>query len=225
MNTSYTLPVNALLLLGPTGAGKSPLGDYLAAHGLAGRSCHHFDFGAELRAIASGGASACAYHKDEITFVHGVLEEGLLLENEQFRLAEKIIRLFLGRAGFADGHILVLNGLPRHVGQAADIARIADVHVVVLLECSADDVLCRIDDNIGGDRNERVDDERGLVEKKLDIFHERTAPLVGYYEKKGCRIYRLSVSGTMTPEETYQQLSSLAAVDPPVAFVAEPPER
>jgi len=225
MKTYYTLPVNALLLLGPTGAGKSPLGDYLAAHGLAGRTCHHFDFGAELRAIASGETPARAYNKDEISFVHGVLEEGLLLENEHFRLAEKIIGLFLDGAGFGNNQILVLNGLPRHVGQAADIARIADVTVIVLLECSADDVLCRIEENVGGDREERMDDERRLVEKKLKIFHERTAPLVEYYEKKGRRIYRLSVSGTMTPEETYQQLSALAAIDPPVAFVAEPPER
>ena len=225
MKNSYTLPVNALLLLGPTGAGKSPLGDYLASHGLAGRTCHHFDFGAELRAIASGEAPAGAYHKDEISFVHGVLEEGLLLENEHFRLAEKIIRHFLDGAGFGNNHILVLNGIPRHAGQAGDIAKIAAVRVVVLLECSVDDVLCRIEENIGGDRNERVDDERGLIEKKLELFHERTAPLVDYYEKQERRIYRLSVSGTMTPEETYQQLSALAAIDPPVAFVAEPPER
>ena len=47
----------AVLLLGPTGAGKSPLGDWLEARGLWGRPCHHFDFGANLRAIVAAGPS------------------------------------------------------------------------------------------------------------------------------------------------------------------------
>ncbi len=42
----------AILLLGPTGSGKTPLGQALEKKGLAGRRCVHFDFGANLREIA-----------------------------------------------------------------------------------------------------------------------------------------------------------------------------
>jgi adenylate kinase len=218
-------PIDALLLLGPTGVGKSPLGDTIARSGLFGRTCHHLDFGSELRGALSRDDRTVAYSASELAFIHGVLERGLLLENEHFALAGKIISLFLSRAGFTGRDILVLNGIPRHAGQAKDISAIAHIHALIVLDCSADDVFNRIRDNVGRDRTGRVDDDKGLVEKKLAIFRERTAPLIDHYERKGCRIYRIDVSSTMTPADTYQNLSALAAAHPPVAFVAEPPQR
>jgi adenylate kinase len=225
MKAFYSLPVDSILLLGPTGVGKSPLGDVIAQNGLFGRRCHHLDFGSELRGAVSGGERSAPYSADELDFIHGVLERGLLLENEHFMLAEKIISLFLDRVGFAQRDILVLNGIPRHEGQARDIEKIARVKAVVVLDCSAEDVFRRIEDNVGGDRTVRVDDTLDLIGKKLRIFRERTAPLIDHYEKPGGRIYRLSVTGTMTPAEAFTALSALAAAHPPVALVAEPPER
>lgn len=216
-------PVRALLLLGPTGVGKTPLGDALARSGFLGRTAHHLDFGAELRSVASGRDSR--YSPEELDFVQGVLERGLLLENERFILAEKIIRFFLDRKGFDPDHVLVLNGIPRHAGQARDIASLADIRAVVAFDCSSDDVFCRIQGNVGGDRTNRTDDEKHRIEKKLRIYRERTAPLFEHFEQTGCRIYRLGISGTTTPEESCRMLSALAAAHPPVAFVAEPPER
>jgi adenylate kinase len=221
----YTFPINAILLLGPTGAGKSPLGDALACSGLFGRSCHHLDFGSELRTAVSDAECAPMYTTDERDFIHGVLERGLLLENEHFPIARKIISLFLDRVGFLQDHLLVLNGIPRHDGQAADIATIAHVHSLVILDCSAEDIYCRIQENTGGDRTGRSDDHCELIEKKLVIFRERTAPLIDHYKRAGCNLYHLRVLKTMTPAEAYRRLSSLAAADPPVALVAEPPHR
>ena len=43
-----------ILLLGPTGSGKTPLGDRLQIRDLWGRRCHHFDFGVRLRDVAYG---------------------------------------------------------------------------------------------------------------------------------------------------------------------------
>lgn len=225
MNASYTYPVDSILLLGPTGAGKSPLGDALAGKGLFERRCYHLDFGSELRSAVSGGEWSAVYSAPEIDFIHGVLERGLLLENEHFCLAEKIICLFLDRVGFSQRDVLVLNGIPRHAGQAQDIAAIADIHALIVLDCSADDVYCRIRDNVGGDRTERIDDCKELIEKKLLIFRERTALLLKHFERKGSAVYRLEISGTTTTDQAYQQLLSLAAAHPPVSLVAEPPKR
>lgn len=223
MNPLLTaLPVDAILLLGPTGAGKSPLGDLLTSRGFVGRRSHHLDFGSELRSIASG-IGASSYSREEKDFILGVLERGLLLENEHFLLAEKIIGLFLERSCFRSGDVLVLNGIPRHEGQAKDIASIARVHALVVLECSAASVFCRIRENTEGDRTGREDDERLLVEKKLGIFRGRTTPLIGHYERLGTRVYRLEVTERSTVGSVYQRLSGLAAADPPVAFIAEPP--
>jgi len=225
MNLSYTYPVNAVLLLGPTGAGKSPLGDAIAINGLFGRPCHHLDFGSELRRVVSLEKQSAEYSKEEFKFIHGVLEQGMLLENEHFSLARKIVSLFLKRVGFSSHDLLVLNGIPRHAGQAQDIAAIANILALIVLDCTTDDVVCRIQGNVGGDRTGRIDDEVGLVEKKLLLFRERTAPLVEHYEKQGCRIYRANVSGAMIPQEVYRNISALAAAHPPVAFIAEPPQR
>ena len=225
MNTSYKYPVDSILLLGPTGVGKSPLGDTLAKNGLFGRHCHHLDFGSELRLVKSVGTVSAEYSPSELDFIHGVLERGLLLENEHFSLAEKIISLFLGRVRFSQRDVLILNGIPRHIGQALDIASIADIHALIVLDCSAESVFCRIRENVGGDRVERTDDDKELIEKKLSIFRERTAPLINHFEKKGGVVYRLEISGTTTTDQAYRRLLSLAATHPPVPLVAEPPKR
>lgn len=223
--TSYTLPVDSVLLLGPTGVGKSPLGDTIALQGLFGRRCLHLDFGSELRNAVTRADRSVAYTKKELDFIHGVLERGLLLENEHFFLAEKIISLFLVRVGFSKYDVLVLNGIPRHQGQAKDIAAMARVHSLVVLDCSADDVLYRILNNVGGDRTERIDDNKELIDKKLSTFRERTTPLIDYYTSSGLAIYRIRVSKVMTPLEAYYAVSALAALDPPISLVAKPPER
>lgn len=219
--TRISSPVDAVLLLGPTGAGKTPLGDAIARHGLLGRRCHHLDFGAELRRAASGDVS---YSPAELVFMRGVLERGLLLENEHFALAGKIVSLFLSRAGFSRHDLLVLNGIPRHEGQARDMEKITRVHALFVLTCSARDVFCRIQNNVGGDRTERVDDHLELIEKKLQIFRERTAPLINHYQRLGRPVYQIGVTGSMEPKDAYKKLSALAAVYPPVSLVAEPPQ-
>jgi adenylate kinase family enzyme len=43
----------AILLLGPTGSGKTPLGQVLERRGLWGHRCSHFDFGDNLREIVA----------------------------------------------------------------------------------------------------------------------------------------------------------------------------
>ena len=227
MHNSLTLsyPVNAVLLLGPTGVGKSPLGDAIEKNGLFSRKCFHLDFGSELRGAVSDGGRSAAYTVAELDFIHGVLEQGLLLENERFPLAEKIITLFLRRVGFSQEDVLVLNGIPRHAGQAEHLSLIADIQAIIVLECSASEVFYRIRNNIGGDRTERIDDDRGLIEKKLKIFGERTAPLIQHYKNQGRRIYIVRVTRTMTPEAALGSISALAAGDPPVSLITEPPKR
>src|SRR5512147_2884477 len=169
MTTNFASPVDAILLIGPTGSGKSPLGDILESRGFLGRSSHHLDFGSELRSAVSG-IGASSYTLEEQEFIGGVLERGLLLENEHFVLARKIIGLFLEHSRFGRGDVMVLNGIPRHEGQARDVASVATVLSLVVLDCSVESVVRRIEENTGGDRTGRVDDERALVDRKLRIY-------------------------------------------------------
>jgi adenylate kinase len=207
MNTNPDQPAQALLLLGPTGSGKSPLGDYLQSHGLGGRPCFHFDFGANLRAVVQRGPCA-DFSPAEIQFLRDALEHGALLENESFYLAEKILRTFIA-ANLPPSPalpLLILNGLPRHVGQATALEKIVHVTRVVQLECDASVILERLRLNSGGDRVGRTDDNAELVTRKLQTYRERTQPLISHYATLGIRTLSLPVGPATQAGEAARRL-------------------
>jgi adenylate kinase family enzyme len=204
--TTANLPrLRAILLIGPSGSGKSPLGDWLDARGLCGRRCHHFDFGANLRAVASG-AFVGGFTPDEISFIRSVLETGALLDNETFHLAVKILAAFTTQRRAAPDDLLILNGLPRHAGQAEVADRLLDIAALVNLECDAATVRERIRLNSGGDRAERSDDTDAMLDKKLAIFAERTRALVAHYRERGAAIVSARVGVATQPPEIVAQL-------------------
>jgi adenylate kinase family enzyme len=105
-----------------------------------------------------------------------------------------------------------------------DIASLASIHALIVLECSPASVFSRLSTNVGGDRAERSDDDLMLVEQKLKIFQERTSPLVRHFETSGRTIYRITVTQHTTAADSYRQLLFLASANPPVALIAEPPQ-
>ncbi len=197
-----------MLLLGPTGVGKTPFGSCLERNGFMGRRCLHLDFGQELRAIAGQEVPPDGFSCEEQSFIRDVLSKGLLLEDEHFPIAEKLVEAFLRRKGYGWDDIVVLNGLPRHEGQAKDIDRKMHVRGVIVLECSAEDIFERIRHNAGGDRLGRSDDGIEMIRKKLAIFHARTAPLVSHYAKAGRDVFRLKVSSSSNAEDLYADFLS-----------------
>ncbi len=193
----------SILLVGPTGSGKTPLGAYFEEHGLNGKRCFHFDFGHQLRSIAGQGTPPEGLTEQDYAIIRAALEKGLLLENEYFFIAEKIITCFLYRNNFQENDILVLNGLPRHIGQAKDMEGIVEIKDVIVLECSPEDVCRRIRCNTGSDRTERVDDYIGMVWKKLEIFRRKTSPLIDYYANAGGAVYRIEITSSSTARDVY----------------------
>ena len=72
------------------------------------------------------------------------------------------------------------------------------------LECSPEAVLTRIGANVGGDRGERTDDDASAVRRKLEVYRERTAPLVEHYRERGAAIHMVNVAAEMTPVQVYE---------------------
>ncbi|MCY2951029.1 MAG: nucleoside monophosphate kinase [Planctomycetota bacterium] len=198
----------AILLVGPTGAGKTPLGEYLEANGLWGRRCAHFDFGAQLRAVAAGGIVVPELSAEDLGVIRRSLATGAVLENEQFHIAEKILRGFAGRWRLGEGDCIILNGLPRHVGQAKDVDAVLAVEAVISLECTAEVVYERIRLNSAGDRTGRVDDDVAAIARKLEIFAHRTVPLVERYQWSGIPVHRITIGVLDTPTKIHEWLSS-----------------
>lgn len=192
-----SLKHDAILLLGPTGAGKSPLGDLLAERGLNGRRCVHFDFGAQLRLAAAHGGEGLT--DEDVAYVQKVLTEGALLEDETFYIARAILNGFMVANGVGEHDRVVLNGLPRHAGQARDVAQVLDVRMVIALECTAEVVHERIAGNTGGDRTGRRDDSIEEIARKLEIYAARTHPLLDHYKAEGVQLRLISVGVNTSP--------------------------
>jgi len=197
----------ALLLLGPTGSGKTPLGDLIASRGLWRSTCLHFDFGDNLRRIVDRNRPDDVAGRADLDFLREVLQSGRLLEDDHFPLAERILRSFLARSSRDARTLVVLNGLPRHLGQAEAVDSILRVEAVISLSCTSEVVLERIRTNVGGDRTERDDDDPESIRRKLALFAERTAPLLDHYRAAGVGIEAVDVTATMTPHDVWELLA------------------
>ena len=196
----------AIVLLGPTGSGKTPLGEMFERLGFNGRACVHFDFGQNLREAARRREPDEVISARDIEFLRGVLEGGVLLEDRGFPIAERLLLSFL-RKRHVDGEALVvMNGLPRHVGQARALKKLLHMDEVVLLQCSHDVIRQRISRNTGGDRSRRTDDDADAVERKLEIHAQRTAPLVHYFRDQEATIHEIQVTAGMKPDEMWHRL-------------------
>ena len=194
----------AVLLLGPTAAGKTPLGELIGQRGLWHTRCLHFDFGANLREVVRRNRPDRLIGREDIDFLRDVLLSGALLEDEHFPIARRILHWFMAEGDADKDTLIVLNGLPRHVGQARAIGSILDVSTVAYLDCSSETVAARIANDIGGDRNGRADDTPEAVSNKLAIFRERTAPLLRYYRAQRARIVTVEITPTMTPQQMFE---------------------
>jgi len=199
-----------MLLLGPTGSGKTPLGEMLQARGFGQRPCAHFDFGAQLRALVQRNVPDERVSRDELAFLREVLASGALLENEHFPLARRILEGFLVQNDIHRETLVVLNGLPRHEGQARAVETLLKVGLVVHLVCSPEVVSERIQTDVGGDRAARADDTPAAIQKKLVLFERRTAGLLEYYRLRGVRVEVLEITARMTPRETWRILDARA---------------
>lgn len=199
----------ALLLIGPTGVGKTPLGEYAEVHGFCGKRCSHFDFGAALRRVDSAGRPVGALTAADVSFIHKVLTEGALLEDETFYIAAELLKAHVAAAELGQGDYILLNGLPRHIGQARDVDTIVQVQRVLQLHCTPAVVHERIVLNSGGDRSERIDDAPEAVARKLAIFEERTRPLVDHYRAIGIPVTDIEISTTSNPASTWRQCEEM----------------
>lgn len=189
----------AILLVGPTGSGKTPSGDFLENTGLNGYTCHHFDFGEHLRQTVANGHPDIS--ETDRRFLQTVLRDGALLENDRFYLAETILRGFIKDRGVNESDALVLNGLPRHVDQADDVCSLVDIVQVICLDCPPEVICDRIKQNSGGDRTGRMDDDLEAIAVKLDIFKQRTVPLLDYFRNRGVPIQTICVNAITQPRD------------------------
>ncbi|MGC8872574.1 MAG: adenylate kinase family protein [Caldimicrobium sp.] len=198
-----SFPIRALLLLGPTGAGKTPLGWELEKRRLFGKKIYHFDFGENLRKVAQG---SIPFEEEDRKLIMDILKEGRLLKPEEFYLAEHLLNSFLTQVSFKKEDLLLLNGLPRNLYQAEKLSNFIEMEGVIYLKIDERTLFLRLKTDPAMDRKERTDDLEELVFKKLKWFREENLPLLEYYSAKGVKIIELNVFEKDTGESLYEKL-------------------
>jgi adenylate kinase family enzyme len=208
--------MNAVLLFGHSNAGKSPLGALIERRASSpARRFRHLDFGEHLRMVLAGSFDAGLSDGDK-AYVRTVMNGGLL-DDAHFPVARRIIEAFISGRGCRSGNdALVLNGIPRHMGQARGLAAMGvKAEAIIYLRCPAGvayERKVRADKGAGHeDRSRRDDADIDIFKRKIVSFELETAPLIDWYQSQGAKVLTIDVTTEMTPAEMYERFRSLGA--------------
>lgn len=155
-----------LLFLGPPGAGKGTQAQLLAAR----RSLLHLSTGELLRAEVSEGTDL-GRQAEEVMARGELVSDDLVLAIVRHRLE-------------AHGGGWVLDGFPRTLTQAESLDSLLrqlhqEIELVVLLELDDAALLERLL-NRGRD-----DDTEEVIRNRLEVYREKTSPLIAHYRELG----------------------------------------
>ena len=181
-----------VIFLGPPGAGKGTQ---------AQRICTALN----IPQISTGDILRRAMKEETPTGLKAkqFVEAGKLVPDE---VIIDIVRERLAMDDCQNGYIL--DGFPRTVPQAEALDTIAKIDVVVDLDVADEELIARLSgrrvclacgatyhvSHLGGETKcakcgeeliQRKDDSAETVLARLNVYHEQTAPLVDYYQKKG----------------------------------------
>lgn len=161
-----------IVILGPPGAGKGTQAKLVAADA----GIPHIATGDTVRAMKDADT-------DLGREVKAVYDRGDLVSDE---LMIELMRARLVQPDTARG--FVLDGFPRTQGQAEALDRLLeeldrDLTVVLHFELPDEVVVERLHGR--AQEEGRSDDTPEVIQHRLDVFRERTEPVVGHYREKG----------------------------------------
>ena len=179
-----------LVLLGPPGSGKGTQAARLKDE----LQIPHISTGDLLRAEVAAGSELGLQAKE-------VMARGELVSDE---ILLGMIRSRLSREDVANGFIL--DGYPRNVAQAnaleALLASIGQpLQAVVQLDVANELLVERIAGRAKAEGRE--DDNPGSVRKRLQVYSDSTAPVIGFYESRGALA---KVDGVGTLDEVFARI-------------------
>ncbi len=162
-----------IVILGPPGAGKGTQGKLISAE----IGIPHVNTGDMFRAECAAGTELGER-------VKAMLDNGDLVPDD---LTIEVVRARLDQSDTVDGFIL--DGFPRTLAQAEALDRVlveidrGELSAVLDFELPDDVVMQRL---LGRAAVEgRSDDLPDKIKHRLDVYHEKTEPLVDYYRSRG----------------------------------------
>ncbi len=206
-----------LILLGPPGVGKGTEAEILKKH----YQIPHISTGNIFRELFQQETEIGKIAKSYI-------EKGQLVPDD---ITNEIVRQRLYRDDIKNG--FMFDGYPRNVAQAEALDKVLielGMKLTAVINIQADDelVLSRISgrrvcescgavyhtknkrpkvagvcDICGGKLIHRDDDKEETVKKRLKIYNDQTAPVVGYYKEKGLLV---TIDGSRSISDTNDQI-------------------
>lgn len=187
-----------LILLGPPGAGKGTQAKRLQQ----AEGCVQLSTGDMLRAAVAAGS-------DVGRTAGEIMARGELVPDA---VVVGIIAERIDQPDCARGFIL--DGFPRNVAQAEALDAMLKQKKLTLdavIELSVDDAILidrietRAAETDGGPRD---DDNAAALQKRLEIYHRETAPLIDYYARSGVL---KTVDGMAPMDEVSQAIAAVLA--------------
>ncbi len=204
-----------LVFLGPPGAGKGTMASRLADE----MKIPHISTGDMFRSAMNRGTELGLKAK-------AIMEAGDLVPDE---LTIAMVKERLSEADAQKGYIL--DGFPRTIPQAEALDGFATIDKAIRFELDEEQLVRRLsgrrvhkpsgrtyhvefnppkeagkDDVTGEPLIQRDDDKEEAIRNRLKVYHDQTAPLVSFYEKKGILV---SVDASPAPDEVYKELKKV----------------
>jgi adenylate kinase len=170
-----------IILVGIQGSGKSTQGNLLSEK----LNVPYLSTGHIFRAIAKGKTAEGRYIKE-------TMNAGYLISDEK---TLEIVSHYLSRPEYEKGYIL--DGFPRTCTQAEAFKN--GINKVIYLKVSDNEALRRI----SGRNDLREDETPRAIQKRIDLFHRFTEPVLNYYKEKGLLV---EVDGEQTIENIHKEI-------------------
>jgi adenylate kinase len=185
-----------IVILGPPGAGKGTQGKLIAADA----GIPHVNTGEMFRAECAAGTELGER-------VRSILDDGDLVPDE---LTIEVVRARLAQDDTARG--FVLDGFPRTLAQAEALDRVlveidrGELCVVLDFQIPDEGAVQRLLGRAGLEG--RSDDVPDRVQHRLDVYHEKSEPLVEYYRARGILV---GIHADRTVEEVFAEVQQVLA--------------
>jgi adenylate kinase len=167
-----------IILIGIQGSGKSTQGNLLSEK----LSIPYLSSGHIFREMAKEKTPMGRYIKE-------TMNAGYLISDEK---TLEIVQEYLGRDEYNKGYIL--DGFPRTVPQAEQFQN--GITAAVYLRVTDKEALWRLAGR--DDEGVREDNNLKAIMKRINLFHEKTEPVIEFYRNKGKII---DIDGEMQIEE------------------------
>ena len=179
---------NSLLFLGPPGAGKGTQ----AARICDSNGMKHLSTGDLLRSEVAAGSEL---GKE----AEAVMNRGELVSDQL------VLAIVESQMKDLSGEGWLLDGFPRTVPQAEALEPLLNelkqpIKAVVLLELDDAVLITRMLSR------GRADDNESVIRNRLEVYRDKTAPLINYYQNKGLLV---SVAAEGSVEEITERISKV----------------